>query len=231
LGVLQAGVELERLSALAPNAILYRDLCRAYVALARGEHQAALAIYERTEALPHARLMRVWELDRSFYAEALLRVGKLEEAKRVCQEVIRVRTEQGASLYALRLPQQQLALAEAKLGERDMAKQRLAELLRVVTEHDSPMAIGQVCRDQARIALLERDAPAFEHNFGAMVQAFRRTKNPILVQQCRRLLAEAEKSGVVAAPNWEKHELLAPANTQDLASQAPEVTELLETYS
>jgi hypothetical protein len=78
---------------------------------------------------------------------------------------------------------------------------------------------------------MEGDAAAFDDHFGAMIDAFRTTKNQTLILQCRRLLADAEKSGLVAAPNWEKHQLVAPANTQDLASEAPEVTELVETYS
>jgi tetratricopeptide (TPR) repeat protein len=231
LGVLQAGVELERLAAIAPNAMLYRDQCRAYVALSRAEPEAAIEIYERTALLPHARLMRVWELDRAFYAEALVRVGRLHEARDVLMEVLKVRGEQGASRYALRIAEQQLALAEAKLGNLAAGKERLAQLLEVVTEHEAPLPIGSVCRDQARIALMEGDASAFDRHFSAMVTAFRQTKNPALIQQCRRLLAKAEKLGVVAAPQWARHELSAPESEQDLASQAPEVTELVETYS
>jgi hypothetical protein len=231
LGVLQAAVELERLAQIAPNALLYRDMCRAYVALTRGEPELAIEIYERTESLPHARLMRFWELDRAFYAEALVRTGRLPEAKRVCEGTIKIRSEQGSSRYALRIPLQQLALAEAKLGNLALGKRVLSELLDLATESNAPLPIGAVCRDQARIALMEGDAPAFEQHFAAMLAAFRGTKNALLIQQCRRLLAAAERRGLVAAPNWQKHELAAPENTHDLASQAPEVTELVETYS
>ncbi len=77
------------------------------------------------------------------------------------------------------------------------------------------------------MALSEADPSGFEH----MLTAFRATENPQLIQQCRRLLAEAEKSGVIAVPNWEKHQLVAPANTQDLMSQLPEHTEFVETLS
>jgi tRNA A-37 threonylcarbamoyl transferase component Bud32/tetratricopeptide (TPR) repeat protein/ABC-type transporter Mla MlaB component len=231
LGVLQASADLERLSELAPKALVYRDLCQAYVMMARGKLNEAVQIYERIGASPSAPLMRTWELDRSFYAEALLRLGRTADAKRVCEEVLKVRGEQGAVPYALRVPTQQLALAEAKLGNFARAKQLLSDLLPVVVLSEAPMSIGSLHRDQARIALLERDASAFERHFEVMLESFRKTKNPLLIQQCRRLLAEAEKSGVVATPNWEKHELVAPANTQDLSSQAPEVTEMIETYA
>lgn len=62
-----------------------------------------------------------------------------------------------------------------------------------------------------------------------MLAAFSTTKNASLIQQCRRLLAEAERGGlIVVAPNWEKHALAIPANSQELVSQLPDVTELME---
>jgi tRNA A-37 threonylcarbamoyl transferase component Bud32 len=232
LGVLQASVELERISAIAPNALLYRDMCKAYVCLVRGQHQAALDIHQRIAALPHAHLMPAWELDGVYHAQALLGLDKLQEAEDLCLEVMRVRKAQGVSLYPLRLVQQQLALIEAKRGDFARAKWLLEEVALAVKPSEGPLQVGSVCRDQARVALLERDAAAFDTHFAAMLEAFRRTKNPVLIQQCRRLLAEAEKSGLVATVIWEKHELTAPANTQDLASQPPpEMTELVDTQT
>jgi tetratricopeptide (TPR) repeat protein len=231
LGVLQASVDLERLSQLAPKALIYRDLCQAYVMMVRGKLNDALAIYERIAASPRASLMRAWEIDRSFHAETLMRLERHAEAKALCEETLRVRSEQGVQKYALRMATQQLALAEARLGNVTRANELLDELSSVVMLSEAPLAIGTLRRDQARIALLQRDAAGFERHFEAMLEAFRKTKNPLLIQQCRRLLAEAQKSGVVATPDWAKHELLAPANTQDLSSQTPEVTEMIETYA
>jgi hypothetical protein len=111
------------------------------------------------------------------------------------------------------------------------AKQLLEELLLAVVESGIPAAIGGVHRDLARIALLEKDVETFDRHFAATVRWYRDTKNPALLQQCRRLLAEAEKRGVATSPSWEKHQLAAPANTQDLASEAPDVTELIATVA
>jgi tetratricopeptide (TPR) repeat protein len=231
LGVLQASVDLERVAQVAPNALLYRDLCRAYVSTVRGQPEQALETYERIAASPHSQLMPAHELDVAFQAEALIRLGRYEQAKAICEQAIKLRTERGANPYTLRITTQQLAMAEAKLGNYARAKELLLELSPVVQKSEAPLPIGAVHRDQARIALMERDASAFDAHFAGMLEAFRKTKNQALIQQCRRLLAEAEKSGLVAAPNWEKHELVAPANTQELASDAPAVTELVETYS
>jgi ATP/maltotriose-dependent transcriptional regulator MalT len=231
LGVLQASVDLDRMAQVAPNALLYRDLCRAFVSTMRGQPGAALEIYERIAASPQASLMPAHELDVAFQAEALIRLDRSEQAKAICEAAIKLRTEQGANPYTLRITTQQLAIAEAKLGNFARAKALLAELLPAVEKSQAPLPIGALRRDQARIALMEADASAFDAHFASMLAAFRKTENQVLIQQCRRLLAEAEKSGLVAAPNWQKHELVAPANTQELASETPEVTELVETYS
>jgi tetratricopeptide (TPR) repeat protein len=227
--VVQVGAELERLSAIAPSMLLYRDLCSAYLVLMRGEAKQALAIYERCAAAPHAHLKPAYEHHASLHAEALVRLGRLDEAKSLCEHAIRIRAAQGAPRYGLRAPMQQLALVEAKLGNFERARAIAEEVLAEVLLADAPLSIGLVRRDQARIALIERDAVAFDTHFAAMLAAFRPTNNPHLIQQCRKLLAEAERSGVVASPSWEQHDLAAPANTQELASQTPDVTELVET--
>jgi hypothetical protein len=231
LAVMQASVDLERAAQVAPNTALYRDLCRAYVATVRGQPDAALEIYERIASSTHARLMPALELDASFHAEALMRLGKHEQAKARCEAAIALRREQGVAEFTLRFTLQQLAMAEARLGNLARGKELLEQLEPAVLASEAPLPIGAICRDRARIALLERDAVAFDKHFEAMLSAFRQTKNQALILQCRRLLAEAEKSGLVASPVWTKHELVAPANTQDLASEPADVTELVETYS
>jgi tetratricopeptide (TPR) repeat protein len=228
LGVIEAQVELERLAMVAPNMRVFHELCSAYVALSRGDAEAALAIYERCAALPDAHLRPAYELFAALHAEALVRLGRLDDAKQLCEQSIRLREAQGVPRYPLRSLYQALALVEARRGELARAQELLSRVAEDVTFTEAPLPIGSVARDQARVALLARDAAAFERHFEAMLAAYRPTKNPCLIQQCRRLLAEAERTGVVAMPNWEKHELGAPANTQDLASQLPDVTELLE---
>jgi hypothetical protein len=231
MGVLAASADLERLSTVAPNALWYRDLCLAYVAMVRGRAAEALPVYERLAAEPNAHLRPTIDWDASFHAETLVRLGRPQEAKVICEQAVEARTRQGATSYSIRGLVQQLALVEAALGHPARGKELLHELLPAVVESGIPAAIGGVHRDLARIALIEKDVPTFDRHFAATVQAFRDTKNPALLQQCRRLLAEAEKRGVAASPSWEKHQLAAPANTQDLASEAPDVTELIATVA
>lgn len=231
LGVLRASVELDRLADIAPNVLLYRDLCRAYVDLVRGQQARAAETYERVLGDPDAWLLPTWYMDRTFYADALLALGQADRAKAVCLETLQEGRVQEATPYMMRIPNQQLALIEAAIGNYERARELLDAVLPVVQASESPLAIGALHRDQARVALLTRDSASFDEHFAAMLDAFRTSKNPALIQQCRRLLAEAERTGVAAAPAWQKHELTAPENTQDLLSQVPDVTEIVETIS
>jgi Protein kinase domain/AAA ATPase domain len=231
LGVLRASVELDRLAEIAPNVLVYRDLCRAYIDLVRGQQARSAETYERVFGDPDAWLLPTWYMDRSFYADALLALGQADRAKAVCLETLQEGRVQEATPYMMRVPNQQLALIEAALGNHESARDLLELLSPVVLASDSPLAIGALHRDQARVALITRDSANFDKHFEAMLGAFRKSKNPALIQQCRRLLAEAERAGVATAPAWQKHELTAPENTQDLLSQAPEVTEVVDTIS
>jgi tetratricopeptide (TPR) repeat protein/ABC-type transporter Mla MlaB component len=229
LAVRAAAEELERLSTIAPKLLVFRDLCHAYLALSAGRPREALALYERCAALPHANLRPAYEVFASLQAQALAQLGRLDDAKRLCEEGLAMREALGAPHYALRNLRQELAMVEAQRGDFVRAKGLLEEIAHEGASTESPLVIGGVHRDRARVALLERDTAAFDQHFDAMLAAFRSTRNPSLIQQCRKLLAEAVRSGVVVAPNWEKHELAAPANTQELCSQVPDVTELVET--
>jgi hypothetical protein len=231
MGVLRASVELDRLAEIAPNVIVYRDLCRAYVDLVRGQPARAAETYERVFADPDAWLLPTWYMDRTFYAAALLALEQADRAKAVCLEALQEGRVQEATPYMMRIPNQQLALIETALGNHARARELLEQLLPVVLASESPLAIGALHRDQARVALLAHDSAAFDKHFEAMLGAFRKSKNPALIQQCRRLLAEAERAGLAAAPAWQRHELTAPENTQDLVSQAPDVTEVVDTIS
>jgi hypothetical protein len=199
--------------------------------MVRGRPAEALPVYERIAGQPGAQLRPSFEWDNAFHAETFVRLGRPAEAKVLCEHAIQVRTAQGERPYTLRALLQQLALVEAALGNPERAKEILHELLPDVLKTGNPAAIGGVHRDLARIALIEKDVQTFDQQFAAMVLAFRDTKNPALLQQCRRLLAEAEKRGVAASPSWEKHQLSAPANTQELASEGADVTELIATVA
>jgi hypothetical protein len=178
------------------------------------------------------------------YADALRQLGRLTEAKEMCLALVDARVgareqsiersaRQGARDFMLRAVTQQLALIEAELGNHARAHELFAQLSAIPTIADSPLSLGALHRDWAYAAILEGNKGAFDRHFDHTLDAFRRTKNPALIEQCRKLLLHAVRAGLAAAPEWEQHSLGEPENTQDFISNQPlrDTAELIDTGS
>jgi hypothetical protein len=117
--------------------------------------------------------------------------------------------------------EQQLALADAQLGNCDGAAARLETLLDEVEASSNPLLIGSLHRHRAHVALIARDAAAFERHLSAMARWFRATKNPALIQQCERFASEGLKAGL-SVPWLNTLELLDPMFTRASSNDGAE---------
>jgi hypothetical protein len=191
VALVRVTAELERLSEIAPKTLLYRDAVRACLELLRGRPERAAAGYEKLFAEPDATYMIAHWSDRTFYAKALSALGRHAESKQVCDELL---ANLGV-LEALAIrkgPIQQLALAEAGLGDVEGAARRLDALIAELEPYDNPLWSGAAHRDRAKVALFAQDMAGFEQHSQAMTECFQATKNPALIQQCELLQAAAQ---------------------------------------
>lgn len=182
--------ELERDSVfMAPQA----EVIRTSVCAMRGEVEGRARHRARAETLAFRGGM-------SWSATVLLVVRTLhlvEEAKRLCERKLQALTEpRDEQCYGHQLLSQQLALAEAALGNLPRARALLARQLELLTPSGSPLRLGLVERDLADVALLARDRAAFEHHFAAVDAHFRGTRSPALFQLRDALLNRAAVAGV-----------------------------------
>ncbi len=191
VALLQLLPELERLREVAPNALLFQEATLAYLELVRDRPARAASLYEQLFASPHAAYMITHALNRVYYARALSALGRLEEAKRVCLEVHQQFSPDEVRLL-VRAPLQQLALIALQEGDFEGARARLQQLLTELSHYDNPLWTGSAHRDLARVALAARDMQAFQTHARAMSSCFRATQNPLLIQQCELLQAEAD---------------------------------------
>jgi tetratricopeptide (TPR) repeat protein len=185
--------ELERLSEIAPRVLLYRDAARAFLAILRGRPEQAARDYEQLFARPEAAHMMTHWLDRALYTRALMAVQRHADAKRVCEEIL-AGFGPLDTIYTRQIPLQQLALAEAALGDAEGAAQRLDALLEQVVPQGNPLASGSSHRARARVGLLAGDMAAFERHARAMRDYFAQTENPCLIQQYEQLLQAAARA-------------------------------------
>ncbi len=188
--LVQAIAELTRLTALAPNLSTLKALCEAWLEYLRGHVERSVACYEEVIDTDVARQLPTWRIDRILFATVLNAAGQHARAKALCL-ALPVEGELATALHSA-----QLALAEAGLGDFASAAQRLDALLVELARADNPLALGNAHRDRAYVALLAGDRPGFDGHFAAMGEAFRRTQNPSLIQQCDGLLSEAVRRGL-----------------------------------
>ena len=137
-------------------------------------------------------LMHQWGY--SAYAEALLADERWIDAKSAAEEVLAMGSDPDRSV---RLPQLRcrriLALAEAGLGNADVAKALLKEGIAECERLDFPPLAGAMHEARARIALAEGDREAYRTHASEVLRWLRPTENPALIGFAERLL-DAGKS-------------------------------------
>lgn len=193
--------ELERLSGLSPTLAAQHRLAQADLLLLRGRASEAVPIYAEVLATDVGRQLPTYRYASSFYARALLESGEPEQAKALCERVLAARDEAVSLPLAGNRPfvEQQLALAEATLGNVSRGAALLEAQLSHFAATATPLLLGELHRDRARVALLARDEDAFDRHFREMQLHFGATGNPWLVQQCDALLTRAVRAGMLPA--------------------------------
>jgi hypothetical protein len=165
--------------------------------LLRDHPERALPIYERVLSSELGQKLPSYAFDSTLMARALSELREHARAKAVCERVISdEQLGRWDSELLARAPRQQLALAEAALGNIEVARAILDEQVALALPLDNPLALGSLARDRARVALLAQDRAQFDREFEAMSAYYRATENPWLVQQCEALHGLAVQAGV-----------------------------------
>lgn len=194
-GLARALVDLERVRFVSEPLGLHHQLAQAHLEVLRGQHEPAIATYERILDAPTGVELITFRLDCAMYAAALCHRGDPAGARAVCLRAL-ASAEPGLPLShrAVRPLQQALAQAEAQLGLHREAAQRLEACLAALRD-DNPYALGVVHRDRAYVALHERDQLAFAQHAALAETYLRKIHNPTLIAQLETLFTEAARAG------------------------------------
>lgn len=196
INLLRVIADLKRFAPVCTAVEPHLRLAEAYAELLRGRPEQAIAIYESVFARFPRPAFWTWLGERGRYAEALNHAGRYAEARRVCREALaETAPEDRVYSFLCYVAEQQLALADARLGDVHGAESRLEALLEEADQAANPLLSGSLHRDRANVALIARDESAFDLHARAMARLFRATKNPALIQQCERLANEGLKIG------------------------------------
>jgi Protein kinase domain/AAA ATPase domain len=199
VGLLRVVNELESFLENAPALGTHRDLAQACLELLRGRPDRALAVYERVLGAPRPHPVVNWQSESALHAAALNALGRHEEARQVCLQVVSITRDVDRRMRFLYQPAlQELAISEALLGDVCAAAARLERLIEELEPLGNPLLLGSVHRDRCRVALLAKDSAGFERHLLKMNGYFRATQNPCLIQQCEQLASEGTSAGLRA---------------------------------
>jgi tRNA A-37 threonylcarbamoyl transferase component Bud32/tetratricopeptide (TPR) repeat protein len=198
VGLVHVVADLERLAKISDSMNAIFELAQAHLEQLRGQPERAVASYERVFAREIARRLPSYPVERSLHARALSALGDFAAAKALCLALIEeVQSSGRDSDHIHLLVYQQLALAEAGLGNSERAVELLEGCFTRAQRHENPLSLGMIHRQLALLAARKGDSAGFEQHFTAMTQHFGATENPRLLQQCDVLRAEAVRLGVL----------------------------------
>jgi hypothetical protein len=178
----------------------------------QGEHERARAYIE--DGFAHAPVLQhwMWKLLATQHVVVLTALGRIEEAIALGRQYLELSArEQLMPRYSG--PSLALGAALARSGAMAEAVSLIDDVI-AEAEHEGRegLALGTAWESRARIALVMRDAGAFELAFQRCTQIFGRHKNPVLMARLARLVDEASSAKTLS--------LGALASAEQLSSEA-----------
>jgi tetratricopeptide (TPR) repeat protein len=189
IGLKQAAEELTRLVVEIPSFGRIERLARVSLKALRGEYAAAIPLLEQILAEEQPREHIGWGATVGVLAWAYNETGQHARAAAVCNEALAKLDAADRLVVAINLRIEiQLALAEAGLGQRKAAAERLAALLALHGPEGGALTIGSLHRARAQLALMSGDREALEESCKQTEHWFRQTNNPVLIAQSERMV-------------------------------------------
>jgi hypothetical protein len=187
---------LELMSRSVPSLKRHTRLAKQGLMLARGEDGYATSV-AADYATHKPRSYIGWAATMGFLARGYNELGQYAEAKAVCERTLAHVTEADREYVALFLvPDIELALADAGLGDAAAGLSRLDRLLERFADCDHPLVHGLLNEARARISFGAGDRAQYQESRAEVERWFRPTNTPALIAKCESLaqLAAAEAS-------------------------------------
>ncbi len=201
IGTKRTWNELARHAREVPSLRRYEIGARLVYLLQTGRAEEALAEFPAMFEGSEPNGFIGWSTSMGSLAFVYNALGRYGDARRVCEETLSLLEPGDLAFVALNLRVElQLARALAGLGDVDGAVARLETLSERHGKNDGRVTMGLIETALADMAILCRDAAAFERHAGAVEALFYPTKNPALVAQASRLRLRARFAGVTSDP-------------------------------
>jgi predicted Ser/Thr protein kinase len=182
--------ELARLSGTIPSLQLQEQHARGAYLLLRGKPAEAIPLLGAGADRP----VFGWTLAHGALARAHNALGEHARAKAICSAGLKRLGADDLQYVMMTLDLQvQLALAEAGLGQPELAKQQLERLLAEHAVSNNPLTLGSLHQARAEVALRERDFGSARAHVAKMEEHYRSTKLASLVELVVALRQQVER--------------------------------------
>jgi hypothetical protein len=190
----RSAAEIERLSRELPALRHEARRARATYLLLCDRPRDAIETMQGDDA---PKALAGWTRGQGLLARAHNRLGEHERARELCRAALAGRSEEDLTFVLMNLHVQlECVIADAALGDRVQALERLDALFARHAASAGPLALGALHETRVRLALLERDIVAGKRSLQEMRTCYERTKIPSLfdlVAQLEYRLARAEQ--------------------------------------
>ncbi len=190
---------LGRLSKAVPSLKLYLEMTRAGHLYFRGMYPEAIQLSGRLTETVKPRGYIGWATPYATLAMALNRSGEHRGAEQVCSQALASVSPENRSYVSMYLTLEvELAYAEAGLGKKEKAFERIEELLARHRPHAQPLTMSTICYAAAQMALLVMDDETFAFYIQETRRWSARTRNPALLAEIERLADQGARAGLTA---------------------------------
>jgi tetratricopeptide (TPR) repeat protein len=199
-GLRQVSEKIDPLAARFAGWQPYKHLADGYLEQTRERPQTALAAFERGLASTGTARGSAWPRLEAARIEALVRLGRAEEAKQCGERALSVCAQHGIHAAAFMI-RRALAMAEARLGEYEGASRRLdAVIADMIALGVSGLELGATYETRTRIAIWFADEAAIVEFARHTAREYRYGEGSSLGARYERLMDEARATGASALP-------------------------------
>jgi hypothetical protein len=192
---------LDTIAALAerfPGWVPWLHFTRGAYQRLRGDDETALEEFESGMKLAKPGRHPAWIVLAGNWLSSAVRLGRCEEVRRRGWEWLDIAdrlSDQEAFGYRVAVP---LALAEARLGANDRARELIDATARALEAQGTRgLSLGQVYEAAAQIAVWGSDAPRFDRFARLCAEHFHSGHNPGLTARCAALMDQARSAGLI----------------------------------
>ncbi|MCP4600632.1 MAG: protein kinase [Proteobacteria bacterium] len=204
---------LTRLSKTIPFLKYHLETMQSIQLYLRGDYQEAIEATEALMASIKPRKHILWQFPYTVQAMALNEIGEHARAKQVCLDALSYANPRDR-IYVmkyLRL-EQQIAIADAGLGDEEGAAKRIDGLIERHTKYGNPVIMSILHETRAQVAIVAQDSKAFEQHLLEMKRWCHVARNPAMLAYCETIADKGAKAGVSWPPSTD------PASADDVAT-------------